>query len=188
LRWRWLVVALIAVSVAATELIERQPNNLEFWHETLVYGGALPLLGGATLSIMVGAVSGPTPTPTRLTLDKQRVFVVESELLLGAGVASLLSRESDLQVIGIMPDDEAALVEQIKRCEPDVVVLNEATYLIEATTLLALLPDYPELRVLVLSASDDKVQVFDKHQIMVTDAVGLAKLIKGQYPAGKEDS
>lgn len=106
----------------------------------------------------------------------RRILIVENELLLGAGIEHLLTGEADLDVTGIAGADEAILLKEIKHFQPDVVILDRATCLIHPTKLLAQLQDYPHLRVIVISADDNTVQIFEKQQILVTRIRDLASL------------
>jgi hypothetical protein len=197
LRWRWLIVAMIALSVITLEVIEHRPGKLagidgDFLCEVLAFGVAFPLAIGAALERLARNVLGRPPTPASLT-DKPnslptgvwRVLVVENQRLLGAGIEILLSREAGLQVIGVTPEDEVALRQAISRSQPDVVVLDGATT--DSARLWALFQDYPELRVVVVSADDGLVRTYEKRQVIVTRAADLAVLVKVKWSTRKED-
>jgi DNA-binding NarL/FixJ family response regulator len=103
----------------------------------------------------------------------QRVLIIENETLLGAGVQSLLQDEANMEVIGISPSNLAELIQEIRRSRSDVVVLDEVTHLTGPTKLLALLEDYPKLRLVVVSANDDRVRIYDKREVLVTHTTDL---------------
>ncbi len=107
-----------------------------------------------------------------------RVLIVENQLLLGAGVQSLLTGEADLEVIGISPVNQAELVQEIRRFRPDVVVIDKVTHLADANKLVAFLKTHPKLRVVVVSASDNMVCVYNKQQVLVSQATDLIHLIR----------
>jgi DNA-binding NarL/FixJ family response regulator len=107
----------------------------------------------------------------------RRVLVVENQRLLGAGIEQLLRRETELEVIGVMPGDGETLLQAICRTRPDVVVLDEATT--DLQRLSALLQDHPGLMVVLLSADDHLVRTYEARQVVVTQAVELTTLIKG---------
>ena len=106
----------------------------------------------------------------------RRVLIVENELLLGAGIEHLLAGETDLDVMGITRVDEVKLLEEIRFSQPEVVILDRATCLINPTKLITRLPDYPCLRVIVISANDNLMQIFERQQVLVTHVHGLASL------------
>lgn len=107
---------------------------------------------------------------------KRRVLVVENQRLLGAGIQRLLMQEADLEVAGVTPADEAALVEEIRRFGPDWVILDEATA--SADMLCGLFPDGMELRVAVLRADDALVQIYEKRRIKSASAADLMALFR----------
>lgn len=107
----------------------------------------------------------------------QRVLIVESELLLGAGVESILAGHTGLDVAGISPCDQAVLVEEIRVFRPDIVVMDVVTRFASATNLLALLEDCPKLRVLVMSVDDNRICVYDKREVLVTQVRDLLDII-----------
>ena len=96
---------------------------------------------------------------------------------MGAGVEQLLRRDAELEVVGVMPGDDESLPQAIGRARPDVVVLDEASA--GCLSLSALLRDHPGLLVVLLSADDRVVRTFETQQVVVTQAVELATLIKG---------
>lgn len=110
--------------------------------------------------------------------DVHRVLIVENQLLLGAGVQSLLTGEADLDVIGISPVNQAELVQEIRRFRPDVVVIDKVTHLADANKLVAFLKNHPKLRVVVVSANDNLVCVYNKQQVLVSQATDLINLIR----------
>lgn len=113
-----------------------------------------------------------------MAVHVQCVLVVENETLLGAGIECMLAAETDLDVIGVMPPDVNGLLDAIRCYQPDVVILDEASPLAQFTRLLAQLPDFPSSRILIVSADDDRVQVFDRQQVLVTPTNSLATIIR----------
>ncbi len=106
----------------------------------------------------------------------RRVLVIENQQLLGAGIENLLRREVDLNVLGITPKDEKTLLDTMHRYRPDVVVLDEAST--DATRLSALLQDSPELLLVVVSADDHLVRLYESRNVTIVEAAELADLIR----------
>jgi DNA-binding NarL/FixJ family response regulator len=109
-----------------------------------------------------------------------RVLIIENEQLLGAGVEKLLRRDSGFKVDGITVSDELELVAKVRQFEPDVVVLDEATMLTDPLRLLNLLGDFPKLRVIAVSADDDRVYIYNKRLVVAKRAADLADLIHSE--------
>ena len=107
-----------------------------------------------------------------------RVLIVENQLLLGAGLQTLLSDQTDLDVIGISPGNQFELVQAIRRIQPDVVFLDKDSYLTDATDLLAFLENFPKLRVIVASANHDVVHIYNKRETQFFQAADLFGIIR----------
>ncbi len=109
----------------------------------------------------------------------RRVLVVGHQLLLGAGVHDLLSDEAGLDIIGVSPGDPLELACTIKRYQPDVVILDESSRLGAPAGLLASLAGCPALRMVVVSANDNRVRVYGKQEVLVTQVADLVDIIRG---------
>ena len=108
----------------------------------------------------------------------QRVLIVEKQLLLGAVVQGLLSKVADLEVVGVSPSDQASLVQEIERLQPNIVILGDPSHLCEPAHLPAHLRGYPKLRVVVVSANDNQVRIYGKQQVLITRVVDLVHSIR----------
>ena len=92
----------------------------------------------------------------------------------------MLSGEADLEVTGISPGDQAELAQEIRRLQPDLVVLDRDSRWVDPTGLLASLQDYPKVRMVVVSANDNLVCVYDKQQILTNRAADLLDIISSR--------
>ena len=101
-------------------------------------------------------------------MNQRTVLVVENDSLLGASVENILTRELGLNVVGVTPANEAALIQAIWHARPAIVILNEASSLTDAMNLMARLKDYPQLRVVVVNTDNNLVQIYDKRQVLAT--------------------
>ncbi len=90
-----------------------------------------------------------------------KVLVIENNLVLGACIESLLALDPDLHVIGIAPQNEAALIQELWRAQPDVLIMDEGSRLINLTRLLCQLENYPKLRLIVMNSHNNWLQLFD---------------------------
>ena len=108
----------------------------------------------------------------------KRVLIVTSELLLREGIASLLSREVDIDVMSTNYIDELTLNHEIDQYNPDVVILDERMEYTDLTYLFNLLIDYPKLRVMVLNVINNKVNIYDKAEIEVSRSYDLISAIR----------
>lgn len=106
------------------------------------------------------------------------ILILECELLLGAGLKSLLAEKSTLKINGITADNQVELLEQIGQLQPDVIVVDALSTLTDPFQLLAALNAYPKfLRVVEVSANDNRVCIYDRRQILLTQSSDLTKLL-----------
>lgn len=116
--------------------------------------------------------------PKRIQHETQRrVLVIENDLLLGAGVESLLLQEISLDVIGISPRDEEELIRKIRYLQPAVIILDEATLLTQSIRLLAMLRKEHELRLVIVNADKNLVQVYHKQSVLLTQISDLIEVL-----------
>ena len=90
----------------------------------------------------------------------------------------MLSGEADLEVTGIAPGDQAELAQEIRRLQPDLVVVDRDSRWVDPTKLLASLQDYPKVRLVVVSANDNLVCIYDKQQVLTSRASDLMGIIR----------
>lgn len=90
-----------------------------------------------------------------------RILLVDNQGLICEGLKAMLSLESDMRVVGTANNGEMAL-EQVAMLQPDVVLMELQIPVIdgrEATRLIS--QRFPEVKVLVLSMSDDNHSIAD---------------------------
>jgi len=108
----------------------------------------------------------------------QRVLIVENQILLGAGVQSLLGDETDLEMRGISPTSQVDLIHEIRQYQPDIVVVNASSHLTVPGKLLFAVDNHSQLRVVVISADDNRVCIYEKHEVFMTRASDLLDIIR----------
>ncbi|MCB9079515.1 MAG: hypothetical protein H6631_18080 [Anaerolineaceae bacterium] len=107
---------------------------------------------------------------------KRRVVVIENDLLMGASVENLLLPETGLDVIGISPHNEEELISKICRLQPEIVVLDENTYLTSANRLLVKLRKYPEFHLIVVNANKNLVYIYHKYTVVLDQIADLIQV------------
>lgn len=111
-------------------------------------------------------------------INVQSVLIIENQMLLGAGVQTLLAGEADLEVIGISPSSQERLAQEVSRLRPDVIVLDETSHLAGPTKLLSLLKDSPKLRIVVISANHNLVRIYNKQETRLGRTTDLFDIIR----------
>ena len=184
------IAFLVTLPLLVWEMIEDWSNlfplDPDFVREAL-FLLALPLAVGLGLSWLkrhesrLARISALFPRKTS-PVNRQRVLVVEDSLF-GELVKSLLNRVKDLNIVGFAPRNEAELVEEIKRTRPAVVVLDAATQLTDPDSLVSLLDEKQDLRVVAMSADDNTVRVHAKQRVLITCGEDLASIIRSWFQA-----
>jgi DNA-binding NarL/FixJ family response regulator len=108
----------------------------------------------------------------------RRVLIVENQTLLGAGVHSLLGDETGLDIRGISPHDQSELMQDIRCFQPDIVIMDKVSHLIAPLNLLAALENHAQLQVIVVSADDNQVCIYDKRQLLVKRTTDFLDMIR----------
>lgn|GEM_PF-1584850 len=114
-----------------------------------------------------------------ITAGARRILIVENESLLGAAIEHLLTGITDFQVVGIKAPDEETLIEALKQIRADVLIFDEASLLKVSLRLLTEILNYPYLRIVVVNANNDYVQLYHKQEAVITQAADLINLIRG---------
>lgn len=109
----------------------------------------------------------------------KRVLVVQSDIVLAAGVESLLMREKDLDVLVSNTGVKPGLREEFERFRPEVLILFVDPDFSDLQQLINLIKDYPHMRIVALEADGDRASVFDKHDIKIKEANDLISTVRG---------
>ncbi len=97
----------------------------------------------------------------------KRVVVLESDNLFSAGVQSFLSKQAELEVIGLDYSDPSEIYQAIEQMQPDVIILDQKNQLIDLNALLKLLEDLPRVRTFIMGYSDNQVQVCETNTVSI---------------------
>lgn len=183
-RWKWQVWLLIVLSACVIAITIYFPSGFnDCSREFLIFGVFFPIFFLSVLMLIartklirsVGA--GRTSIDKGLGKVKQRVLVVENDLLLGAGIENLLLRESNLDVIGISCWDEEEMIRKIRYLQPATVILDEASFLTHSIRLLARLMQDHELKLVIVNADNNMIQVYHKQNILLMQSSDLIKVL-----------
>jgi hypothetical protein len=102
-----------------------------------------------------------------------------------------LKAEETWQVIRISPDQSIDdLSEQIKRIQPDVIILHTGNCASNTSLPIQLLQEYPNGRVITASLENNQMQVYSKQSIRLRKASDLLSIIEDRnlsnHPVEKE--
>lgn len=117
-----------------------------------------------------------------------RLLLVDDHLLFRQGLSSLLSLESDLEVIGQASDGQEAIT-MVERFQPDIILMDIRMPIcdgIEATQSIH--QRYPNIKILILSSFDDNDYIYQSLQagalgylLKDTTAKQVADAIRAAY-------
>ena len=108
-----------------------------------------------------------------------RVLVIYNDQLLSAGIESLLAGRMDLEVNRTTSTGNH-LTKEIRRFKPHVIVLDENLGLTNISAILDLLKDHAKLRIIVVGIDNNLVNIYDKHQAMITRGSDLLTAIQSE--------
>lgn len=118
----------------------------------------------------------------------------QNDLLTKAMEMFLTENESEQWNIIKLPADQciAALVEQVQKFKPDLVILYQAKPADDSDELGKLIQQQPDLRMITVSLENNVMQVYNKRSITVRQVSDLLSVIENRYfsnqPAEKEVS
>lgn len=108
---------------------------------------------------------------------QKKILVVATDTLPGAGLEILLSREADLEVISLASEVETDLIEAIELYMPDAVVIDQKS-LTKEVSITRLLTANPNPPLILVSTESNYIQIYRKHEILLTKATDLAEVIR----------
>lgn len=89
-------------------------------------------------------------------MSKLRILVVDDHSVVREGLKALIGEQADMEVVGEAPDGDSALL-AAKDCAPEIVVMDVSMPRLDgARATEQLKRDWPHLKVLVLTAYEDK--------------------------------
>ena len=106
----------------------------------------------------------------------RRVLIVQSGSLFDEGLESMLTQQSDFQVIGVHYSDDTRFLLTMQSERPDVILLFEDGPL-EARRVFDLFQDAP-LRVITVRSDGDSLEMYERQAITTTQSQDLFALIR----------
>ena len=97
-----------------------------------------------------------TPTP------KKKILILRNDLVINAGVQSLLLEEKDnLEVIGHEFHDQDELFQSITQIQPNVIVVDDEFMVTNLAALLMFLQNYPNIRTVIMTDASPLLMLVD---------------------------
>lgn len=175
---RWYLVAAFTVMLIALEVIRAYTQaqyDFDRAYRFLLFGVALPLSVGIASTIPSGFEKTLSLASRTKDQVKQRVLVATKEMLLGAGIESMLMRQNELSLISTISHTTIELINKVHQLKPEVVILDEKMYLDSLNELMTCMNERPEMRLVVVSDSENRIQIYNKRQLRVTQSMDLVE-------------
>ena len=103
----------------------------------------------------------------------KRVLVVINKALFRVGLESLLSQYKELDLKTIVYQNDKALVATIKDFQPEVILVDEGVQINDMPSVLGILSDYSNIRLLVVNSRENRLQAYEKREIPISRSEDL---------------
>jgi len=110
-----------------------------------------------------------------------KCLIVCSNELMGITVENLCKTQADMEVINAQFLGEDDLIQEFKRYQPDVLIVDERIEVNDPTRLLQSLAVMPNIRVILLNDKDNILHVYKKHNVLVTQVADLISAVRDQH-------
>jgi len=101
------------------------------------------------------------------------------EDLLSSSVELFLTDHKGWKVVNISDEENFdALVQAVKKVNPDVVIIHQGNRARHSNVPMVLLQDHPGLKVITLNLKDNLMEVFSKQNILVKSASDLISVVE----------
>lgn len=100
-------------------------------------------------------------------MGRRRVLILENELLLNAGVRSLLSKQEDLEVLATKFSGHLEIFKIIDTFRPDVIVMDEEEMAESGGALVTSVKGYSKLRTVVVHWEHNQIEIYDSQKVTV---------------------
>ncbi len=110
-----------------------------------------------------------------------RILVLYTQSLLGAGAASTLLRDPRFDVLGSTYINRSILFREVERFKPNTVVLDEHLHNSEPRLVYDLLNcAYPPARVIVIEAEENQVQIYEHKAFQINHLKDMISAVEGK--------
>jgi DNA-binding NarL/FixJ family response regulator len=118
-------------------------------------------------------------------MSRSRVFILYGHGLFARGVQSLLSKDEQVEVVGMEKDDDRGALDTIKSLNPDVILVDSGADRDDAClTISEIFREVPGARVISLSVQESGIDIYDKQRIVACGPDDLVRAIRRSEPPG----
>lgn len=96
-----------------------------------------------------------------------RVLILYSQGIIGAGMASVMGRDSQVEVMSTLYVNRSIFNQDFGRFQPDVVIIDELLDRSEPALVCDLLNSKPCIRVIVAAIEENLAYVYERHPLPI---------------------
>jgi hypothetical protein len=108
----------------------------------------------------------------------KHVLLITGKDLITNGIASLLKKVKDIDLLIKSFDNMSQLIKEINIFHPQVVILNDSLEFAMPSCVFWLLSKFPDLRILVIDDKKNLIHVYEKQEVIVTNGGALIESIR----------
>lgn len=105
--------------------------------------------------------------------NPKRILVIRSDMLVALGIEASLLKTNDFTVEIVPGSDENAVNGKIKIFKPEVIVMDDSIPLSRISRLIEAIENLTRVRVLVVHAFDNQIDIFNKHEFTLKESSDL---------------
>ena len=102
-------------------------------------------------------------------MSSKKVLILESDLLLNAGIENLLIGQKNLDVHGVMCRNLGELNEAINQIQPDIIIADTTYVSVTSGEALNSLKTRPGVKIILINLEDNQIEIYDNKRIFVKE-------------------
>jgi DNA-binding NarL/FixJ family response regulator len=112
-----------------------------------------------------------------VTGTRKRVLLIISGKFLGGVIHNLFSGCDQLSVSTAKPTSGRKLLDEVRTQQPEIVVIDDTLGMEYLANLMVYMQNGVNIRVVVLNTESNQVQIFQKHEIKLTQPEDLFAIL-----------
>ena len=112
-------------------------------------------------------------------MTSTKILILESDLLLSAGVKNLLVGLSKVQIQEVKYSNMEELSKAINNFQPDIILIDKTNMPVNAEKILNFLQEKSKVKIIFINPENNQIETYDKHQISVTELSDFLAMLYG---------
>jgi DNA-binding NarL/FixJ family response regulator len=102
-------------------------------------------------------------------MPSKKVLILESDLLLSAGLENLLLGQKNLDVHGVTCSNVGELNAAINQIQPDIIIADTTYVTVTSGEVLNYLKMHPGVKTILINLEDNQIEVYDNKRIFIRE-------------------